>query len=115
MSPVRNGDNYALGVTVFERISGSVRPPGGERVTGHLQGSCAMDVDSSETRTPDQGGRSFPTGRLVAVGALGALVLVAVGLKRRLRFVREVFRHRRRLQLAFTVLLLLRKLRKELQ
>ena len=73
-----------------------------------------MDVDSTEKAAPDQGGRALPTRRLVALGAVGALVLLAVGIKRHFRFVREVFRHRRRLQLVLTVLLLLRKLRKDL-
>jgi hypothetical protein len=46
------------------------------------------------------------------VGAVIALALLAVSLRRRLRFARDVFRHRRRLKLAFTVLVLLRQLRK---
>lgn len=74
-----------------------------------------MGVDGLEKHSPDPGERALPTRRLVVLGVLGALVLLAVGLRRRLRFVREVFRHRRRLQLAFAVLLLLRKMRRELQ
>jgi hypothetical protein len=40
------------------------------------------------------------------------LALLAVSLRRHLRFARDVFRHRRRLKLAFTVLVLLRQLRR---
>jgi hypothetical protein len=39
-------------------------------------------------------------------------VLLAVRLRRHLGFARNVFRHRRRLKLAFAVLVLLRQLRK---
>lgn len=46
------------------------------------------------------------------IAAVIAVVLLAVTLKRQLRFARDVFRHRRRLKLAFTVLVLLRQLRK---
>jgi hypothetical protein len=46
------------------------------------------------------------------VAAVVALVLLAVSLRRNLRFARDVFKHRRRLKLAFTVLVLLRQLRK---
>ena len=46
------------------------------------------------------------------IAAVMALALLAVSLRRHLRFVRDVFRHRRRLKLAFTVLVLLRQLRK---
>jgi hypothetical protein len=46
------------------------------------------------------------------VAAVVALVLLAVRLRRHLRFARDVFRHRRRLKLAFTVLVILRQLRK---
>ena len=46
------------------------------------------------------------------IAAVIALALLAVSLRRQLRFVRDVFRHRRRLKLAFTVLVLLRQLRK---
>ena len=46
------------------------------------------------------------------IAAAIALVLLAVSLRRQLRFARDVFRHRRRLKLAFTVLVLLRQLRK---
>ena len=47
--------------------------------------------------------------RIAAVIALAAL---AVSLRRPLRFARDVFRHRRRLRLAFTVLVFLRQLRR---
>jgi hypothetical protein len=46
------------------------------------------------------------------VAAVVALALLAVSLRRQLRFARDVFRHRRRLKLAFTVLMLLRQLRR---
>jgi hypothetical protein len=46
------------------------------------------------------------------IAAVIALALLAVSLRRQLRFARDVFRHRRRLKLAFTVLVLLRQLRK---
>ena len=46
------------------------------------------------------------------IAAVIALAVLAVTLGRRLRFARDVFRHRRRLKLAFTVLVLLRQLRK---
>ena len=46
------------------------------------------------------------------IAAVVAVALLAVRLRRHLRFARDVFRHRRRLKLAFTVLVLLRQLRK---
>jgi hypothetical protein len=46
------------------------------------------------------------------VAAVIALALLAVSLRRHLRVARDVVRHRRRLKLAFTVLVLLRQLRK---
>ena len=46
------------------------------------------------------------------IAAVIALALLAVSFRRHLRFARDVFRHRRRLKLAFTVLLLVRQLRK---
>ena len=46
------------------------------------------------------------------IAAVIAVVLLAVRLRRHLRFARDVVRHRRRLKLAFTVLVLLRQLRK---
>ena len=56
-----------------------------------------------------------PRGHLLTpprIAAVVALALLAVSLRRHLRFARDVFRHRRRLKLAFTVLVLLRQLRK---
>ena len=47
-----------------------------------------------------------------SIVAVIALALLAVSLRRHLRFARDVFRHRRRLKLAFTVLVLLRQLRR---
>jgi hypothetical protein len=46
------------------------------------------------------------------IAAVIALALLAVSLRRHLRFARDVFRHRRRLKLAFTVLVFLRHLRR---
>ena len=46
------------------------------------------------------------------IAAVIAVALLAVSLRRHLRFARDVFRHRLRLKLAFTVLMLLRQLRK---
>ena len=46
------------------------------------------------------------------IAAVIALALLAISLRRHLRFARDVFRNRRRLKLAFTVLVLLRQLRK---
>jgi hypothetical protein len=46
------------------------------------------------------------------VAAVIALALLAISLRRHLRFLRDVYRHRRRLKLAFTLLVLLRQLRK---
>ena len=46
------------------------------------------------------------------VAAVAALVLLVVSLRRQFRFARDVFRNRRRLKLAFTVLVLLRQLRR---
>jgi hypothetical protein len=46
------------------------------------------------------------------IAAVVAFALLAVSLRRHLRFARDVFRHRRRLKLAFTVLVLLRQLRR---
>ena len=46
------------------------------------------------------------------IAAVIALAVLAVSLRRPLRFVRDLLRHRRRLKLAFTLLVLLRQLRK---
>jgi hypothetical protein len=46
------------------------------------------------------------------IAAVIAVVLLAFRLRRHLRFAHDVWRHRRRLKLAFTVLVLLRQLRK---
>jgi len=72
-----------------------------------------MDVsDPAERRAPDE---ERPRAHVLTprrIAAVVALVLLAVRLRRHLRFARDVFRHRRRLKLAFTVLVLLRQLRK---
>ena len=70
------------------------------------------DAVPPERRPPEQQrsrGHVLTTRRIAAVIALA---LLAVSLRRHLRFARDVFRHRRRLKLAFTVLVLLRQLRK---
>jgi hypothetical protein len=54
--------------------------------------------------------RGIVTPRRIAA-AVGLLVLV-FSLRRHLRFLRDVVRHRRRLKLAFTLLVLLRQLRR---
>jgi len=46
------------------------------------------------------------------VAAVIGLVVLVVSLRRQLRFARDVLRHRRRLKLAFTILVLLRQLRR---
>jgi hypothetical protein len=69
-------------------------------------------VPAERTRPPEQErsrGHVLTPRRIAAVVAFALLV---VSLRRHLRFARDVFRHRRRLKLAFTVLVLLRQLRK---
>jgi len=63
-------------------------------------------------RTPEQPSRRGHVLTPWRIAAVIALALLAVSLRRHLRFARDVFRHRRRLKLAFTVLALLRQLRK---
>ncbi len=46
------------------------------------------------------------------VAAVIGLAVLVVSLRRQLRFARDVLRHRRRLKLAFTILVLLRQLRR---
>jgi hypothetical protein len=46
------------------------------------------------------------------IAAVIALAVLAVSLRRHLRFARDVFKHRRRLKRAFTLLVLLRQLRR---
>jgi hypothetical protein len=69
------------------------------------------DAVPAERRPPEQRsrGNALTPRRIAAAVALAVLV---VRLRRHLRFARDVFRHRRRLKLAFTVLVLLRQLRK---
>ena len=70
------------------------------------------DAVPAERRPPEQQksrGRFLSPRRIAAVIAVAVL---AISLRRHLRFVHDVFRHRRRLRLAFTVLVLLRQLRK---
>jgi hypothetical protein len=70
------------------------------------------DADPAKRRLPEQ---RRPREHVLTprrIAAVIALVLLAVRLRRHLRFARDVFRHRRRLKLAFTVLVLLRQLRK---
>lgn len=63
-------------------------------------------------RTPEQPSRRGHVLTPRRIAAVIAFALLAVSLRRHLRFARDVFRHRRRLKLAFTVLVLLRQLRK---
>ena len=72
-----------------------------------------MDADPAKLRPPPEQQRR--RGHVLSprrVAAVVAFALLALSLRRHLRFAREVFRHRRRLRLAFTVLVLLRQLRK---
>jgi hypothetical protein len=72
-----------------------------------------MDDAVLETHpTPEQPSRRGHVLTPRRIAAVIALALLAVTLRRHLRFARDVFRHRRRLKLAFTVLVLLRQLRK---
>jgi hypothetical protein len=72
-----------------------------------------MDDAVLETQpTPEQPSRRGHVLTPRRIAAVIALALLAVTLRRHLRFARDVFRHRRRLKLAFTVLVLLRQLRK---
>ena len=72
-----------------------------------------MDDAVLETQpTPEQPSRHGHVLTPRRIAAVIALALLAVRLRRHLRFARDVFRHRRRLKLAFTVLVLLRRLRK---
>ena len=71
-----------------------------------------MDVDLAKRRPPEQQKAREHVLTPRRITAVIALALLAVTLRRHLRFARDVFRHRRRLKLAFTVLVLLRQLRK---
>ena len=71
-----------------------------------------MDDAIIEERPPEQPSRRTHVLTPRRIAAVLALVLLTVGLRRHFRFARNVFRHRRRLQLAFSVLLFLRQLRK---
>ena len=77
---------------------------------GHGRMRCMDDSVQAKRRPPEQRREHVLTPRRIA--AVIALVLLTVRLRRHLRFARDVFRHRRRLKLAFTVLVLLRQLRK---
>jgi hypothetical protein len=71
-----------------------------------------MDDAVPAKRPPEQ---RRPLARVLTprrIAAVIAVVLLAFRLKRHLRFARDVWRHRRRLKLAFTVLVFLRQLRK---
>jgi hypothetical protein len=70
-----------------------------------------MDDGASDVQqTPGRPSRRVLTPRRIA--AVIGLAILVVSFRRHLRFARDVFRHRRRLKLAFTVLVLLRQLRK---
>lgn len=66
----------------------------------------------AKQRLPEQPSRRGHALTPRRIAAVIALVVLAVRLRRHLRFAHDVFRHRRRLRLAFTVLVLLRQLRK---
>ena len=70
------------------------------------------DADAAKRRPPEQQRRRGHVLTPRRIAAVVVLALLAVSLRRHLRFARDVFRHRRRLKLAFTVLVLLRQLRK---
>jgi len=73
-----------------------------------------MSQHVPETRPPEEPSRSrsvLTPGRVVVLVA-GVLLIVSIG--RRLRHVRGLLKHKRRLQLALSVLTLLRQLRAEL-
>ena len=71
-----------------------------------------MDDAVPAKRLPKQQRRSLRHVTPRRIAAAIALALLAVSLRRHLRFARDVVRHRRKLKLAFTVLVLLRQLRK---
>jgi hypothetical protein len=69
------------------------------------------DSVPAERVPPQQSSRhGVLTPRRIAV--VVGLVVLAVRLRRQLRFVRDAFRYRRRLKLALTLLVFLRQLRK---
>ena len=70
------------------------------------------DADATKRRPPEQQRRRGHVLTPRRIAAVVGLALLAASLRRHLRFARDVFRHRRRLKLAFTVLVLLRQLRK---
>lgn len=67
-----------------------------------------MDDTVLEEQPPRRGHALTPR----RIAAVVGLAMLAVTLRRRVRFVRDVFKHRRKLKLAFAVLMLLRRLRK---
>ena len=72
-----------------------------------------MDDGALETQhTPEPPRRRGHVLTPPRIAAVVAVALLAVRLRRQLRFARDVVKHRRRLKLAFTVLVLLRQLRK---
>ena len=66
----------------------------------------------AKQRLPEQPSRRWHVLTPRRIAAVIALVALAVRLRRLLRLARDFFRHRRQLKLAFTVLVLLRRLRK---
>ena len=71
-----------------------------------------MDDASSAKRPSDQRRTRERVLTPRRIAAVIAGVLLTVRLRRHVRFARDVFRHRRQLKLAFTVLVFLRQLRK---
>ena len=73
-----------------------------------------MSHSIAEPRPPQEPSRRRRVLTPRRVVALLAGVLLIVGIGRQLRRARDLWKHKRRLQLAFSVLVLLRQLRKEL-
>src|SRR5262249_11899173 len=75
-----------------------------------MAGCAAMEDVERQRSSAQPRSRRVLTPRRVA--AVLALALLAISFRRHLRVLRDVYRHRRRLKLAFTLLVLLRQLRK---
>jgi hypothetical protein len=71
-----------------------------------------MDEVLEKQHQAEQPSRRTHVLTLRRIAAVVALLLLLVRLRRHLRTARHVFRHRRRLKLALTVLMFLRRLRK---
>jgi hypothetical protein len=71
-----------------------------------------MDDAIVDERPPEQPSRRAHVLTLRRIASVIALVLVAVRLRRHFRYARNVYRYRRQLRLALSLLLFLRQLRK---